>query len=290
MKKSLIGMLVIALALGMAVVSCDSGGCTHDWSSWSVTTAATCVAQGIETRTCSVCSETEQRSIIATGQHSYGLWAITTDATQEIPVGQETRTCQSDGCTESETRTGGSFFYTIGDTGPGNGKIFYVADGQEDRPLGFYVEGYGSPGDTHYFAGYTAHYLEVAPHEDNDWLWGAAGTLIPGVTTYHVNMDRDFGRGRKDTVTIVAYLSGIMGPTVAAEKAYYQTHGDKNDWFLPSLGELRKLLLNEGEEFELYSVGYWSSTQMNDVAAWSLGMGSNNNKNTRQFVRAVRAF
>lgn len=39
----------------------------HVWGEWTVTKAATCTETGVETRTCSVCGETETREIEATG-------------------------------------------------------------------------------------------------------------------------------------------------------------------------------------------------------------------------------
>ena len=45
-------------------------GCSHTFGSWSVTTAATCTSDGVQTRTCSQCGENETQVIAATG-HSY---------------------------------------------------------------------------------------------------------------------------------------------------------------------------------------------------------------------------
>lgn len=44
------------------------------WSAWKQTKAPTCTATGVETRTCSLCDETETRTVAALG-HSYGGWA-----------------------------------------------------------------------------------------------------------------------------------------------------------------------------------------------------------------------
>ena len=45
-------------------------GCAHTFSSWKVTTAATCIKAGSESRTCSQCGEKETRVLEATG-HKY---------------------------------------------------------------------------------------------------------------------------------------------------------------------------------------------------------------------------
>ena len=53
--------------------SSSSGGHSHNWGTGSVTTPATCVAEGVKTYTCS-CGQTKTEVISATGQHSYGDW------------------------------------------------------------------------------------------------------------------------------------------------------------------------------------------------------------------------
>lgn len=54
----------------------------HSWGAWSVTTPATCDDAGVETRTCSVCGETETRGIAALGHKcakltDINMWAKT---------------------------------------------------------------------------------------------------------------------------------------------------------------------------------------------------------------------
>ncbi len=71
---------------------------THAFGAWTVTTPATCTADGVETRSCA-CGETETRTIPATG-HTFGDWTVTTPATCTAD-GVETRSCA---CGETETR------------------------------------------------------------------------------------------------------------------------------------------------------------------------------------------
>ena len=71
---------------------------THAFGAWTVTTPATCTADGVETRSCA-CGETETRAIPATG-HTFGDWTVTTPATCTTD-GVETRSCA---CGETETR------------------------------------------------------------------------------------------------------------------------------------------------------------------------------------------
>ena len=72
---------------------------THAFGDWTVTTPATCTADGVETRSCA-CGETETRTIPATG-HTFGDWTVTTPATCTAD-GVETRSCA---CGKTETRT-----------------------------------------------------------------------------------------------------------------------------------------------------------------------------------------
>ena len=99
----------------------------HTFGEWTVTTPATCTADGVETHSCA-CGETETRAIPATG-HSFGEWTVTTPATCTVD-GTETRTCSA--CGETETRTIPATGHTFGDwtvTTPAT----CTADGVETR-------------------------------------------------------------------------------------------------------------------------------------------------------------
>ena len=99
---------------------------THAFGDWTVTTPATCTADGVETRSCA-CGETETRAIPATG-HIFGDWTVTTPATCTAD-GVETRSCA---CGETETRAIPATGHTFGDwtvTTPAT----CTADGVETR-------------------------------------------------------------------------------------------------------------------------------------------------------------
>ena len=66
----------------------------HSWGEWEVTTEATCEAEGEQTRTCSVCNETETEKIPALG-HKWDEGKVTTEATC-TKKGVKTFTCQND--------------------------------------------------------------------------------------------------------------------------------------------------------------------------------------------------
>ena len=53
----------------------QAGGCTHVWDAGTVTTAATCGADGVMTYTCTLCGVTKTEAIAATGVHTYGTTA-----------------------------------------------------------------------------------------------------------------------------------------------------------------------------------------------------------------------
>lgn len=48
---------------------CEDQACTHSWSSWTTTTAATCTTEGKQTRSCSLCGEEETKTINALGHN-----------------------------------------------------------------------------------------------------------------------------------------------------------------------------------------------------------------------------
>lgn len=73
----------------------------HTWGEYIVTTPATCDAFGIQTRTCSVCGETETDESVPKAEHTFGEWKVTTEPTTEAE-GVETRTCSV--CGAEETR------------------------------------------------------------------------------------------------------------------------------------------------------------------------------------------
>ena len=73
LKKTLIPILLIAaLVCTLALTSCKQE-CNHEFGEWTVTKAATCTVDGTESRTCSLCGETEEKTIAAEGHKSEDL-------------------------------------------------------------------------------------------------------------------------------------------------------------------------------------------------------------------------
>jgi hypothetical protein len=77
-------------------------GIAHTYGEWVVDTPAACETPGVESRTCTVCGDTETEEIPALG-HAYGDWTVATAATCEDP-GTEQRLCAND-ASHIETRT-----------------------------------------------------------------------------------------------------------------------------------------------------------------------------------------
>ena len=63
--KNVLWLLAAIITIGIAAVACDNGSNAHnhDWGGWTETSAATCSAKGVETRTCSGCGETQTQDI-----------------------------------------------------------------------------------------------------------------------------------------------------------------------------------------------------------------------------------
>ena len=72
---------------------------THSFGKWTVTKAATCTADGVQTRKCA-CGEAQTKKIPATGEHSFGKWTVTKAATCTAD-GVQTRKCA---CGEAQTK------------------------------------------------------------------------------------------------------------------------------------------------------------------------------------------
>ncbi len=70
----------------------------HTYGDWVETIPATCTEEGLKTRSCTICGESETAPIPATG-HSFGDWTVTTEPSC-TEGGEQTRSCH---CGETET-------------------------------------------------------------------------------------------------------------------------------------------------------------------------------------------
>ena len=201
--------------------------------------------------------------------------------------------------------------YEIGEEGPAGGIIFYVADGEDGRTLGFTVLGNGSDsslvGIDVGFSQYKAHYLEVAPATpaiaNQRWGLASGNTEIGNGLTNYANLtavntaisDGVIGNGRKDTQIIIAHPQLENAEFAARSASEYKTESGHTDWFLPSITELNLLFQSTSTVSGMPTIGYFfSSSQYNSDNAWgqSFGGGSRGyfDKSNNYSVRAVRAF
>jgi len=154
-------------------------------------------------------------------------------------------------------RCGNPFFpsaYSVGDSGPGGGIIFYdkgrFTDGWR------YLE--ASPVEWISYDYYTGfNYHEGAPLS-----WASGGIDVPGTGT-------GIGAGKKNTALI---LAANPGSHIAAHACVYYRGGGKSDWFLPSKDELNELY-KQRDIVGYYlipatSLTYWSSSQYDSNYVW----------------------
>ena len=213
--------------------------------------------------------------------------------------------------------------YSLGDTGPGGGFIFYYsAAGFNCGPT---YSATGSP------SGGLCNYLEVAPRgwsgpltdPQKAWAVLATNVAVPNVTRLpHTNAalltDSGVGLGYKDSLALVSYGESTTVSAVGAARAY--AGGSKNDWYLGSpvelsllcqwargvpsnitsgcttSGELNSSLYNANSA-GLTSSGYWSSTQ-GDVNSYAYNVHFGGSATvvaslrtqSAIYVRPIRAF
>jgi hypothetical protein len=186
--------------------------------------------------------------------------------------------------------------YTVGQTGPSGGKVFYVA------PTPF------ACGPTR-IANCT--YLEVTP---NNWYLGVSGgltrswaenayiaTSVNNSTPPETATASAIGWGYRNTRAIINQgnsNSDLSAAALADSHTVTVSGIVYDDWFLPSQDELKKLydsLFTSGDYGDSASNSYWSSTEFNAGAGWAEIFASTYNnsrpsKNQLAIVRPIRAF
>ena len=164
--------------------------------------------------------------------------------------------------------------YGVGDTGPGDGKIFYV---DMTRAVG-----------SQYFEAACAGWLNNCDGTTADPTadWGCNGESIIFADATAI------GTGEGNTKWIVDGCSDPAG--FAADLAADYSNSGESDWFLPSKDELKKLYINRASVGGFSTNDYWSSSELVDGGAWSQyftgGNQGNYNKDSTLNVRPVRAF
>ncbi|MCH3916369.1 MAG: chitobiase/beta-hexosaminidase C-terminal domain-containing protein [Spirochaetia bacterium] len=210
--------------------------------------------------------------------------AITLDATVTVRA-MAVKSGMADSSVASATYTWKKT-YSVGDTGPAGGIIFYDCDA--DNMLS---DPDGADNMESSVCGW--RYLEAAPADEGYYVWGGYGTSISG--TY-----REIGDGKANTEAIVAKF-GTAEPyegrtDYAAKVCYDKILNGYSDWFLPSLDELRKMydqIYTEGGFKKDYYWSSYSSEGDSDRAyfvKFTFGARSCHDKDNCYCVRAVRAF
>lgn len=132
-------------------------------------------------------------------------------------------TLQSGGHTVLTCATGGACI--VGNTGPGGGKVFYVA---------------GSPFACGPTGGATCTYLEVSTTATQAEFCDAANTVGDVGSTRLATLNPDtIGAGYASTLVITSQCSGG-----AAVNARAFNGGSLNDWYLHNRGELQEIYAN----------------------------------------------
>jgi hypothetical protein len=167
--------------------------------------------------------------------------------------------------------------YKVGASGPGGGKVFYVAP--------TYFTSAAPCGDR-------CKYLEAAPtgfgqrSVDDQSLWSA--NVNQSVSTYN-----GIGAGYANTSSMA--MSSIAGSGNAATYARAFRGGSQTDWYLPSRDELSQMYSQKAVIGGFSSDNYWSSSEYDLGAAYGRNFGTGFEtglipKSSTKYVRPVRAF
>ena len=186
----------------------------------------------------------------------------------------------------------------VGEQGPGGGIIIKdeleELDNKEfdtdEEALALLSNLLATKGFTMADTGEKCHYLEAAPGYIGQFIWSIP-RYSPGEgrpdTWPSISTGTAIGTGRKNTADIIS--ADPTAPAALAAKGY--TGGGKNDWFLPSLDELKIFV----EVTKAINGGYWSSSQVDSFFVYSWGpYGYTNNSPTQKdgncVVHPIRAF
>ncbi|QLL24458.1 hypothetical protein DLE04_01755 [Actinobacteria bacterium IMCC26103] len=159
----------------------------------------------------------------------------------------------------------------IGSTGPGGGVVYYYSE------AGFTMT--GAP------CGSSCHYLEVANlnwrgvyevfRDGPDIKWAKTDTTkVAGAQGVAI------GTGFANSEAIVTQqgaCTSMASCDFAAGLARLYTGGSKNDWFLPSLYELKLIFANVSDQMYVTGRIWWSSSQDDQTATNAYGLWTGNN-------------
>lgn len=187
-------------------------------------------------------------------------------------------------CDGTDAGTTADELCKIGMTGPGGGIVFFI-DYQDQYPS------FCAVGD--------CNYLEASPtdvdEEGGDFIsqWCSDSTTLLNLNTW---ANSAVGRGRTNTTT--ADTTCTTGAIQAAVDYVAPAFNGvaKDDWWLPSIGELILMYTNlrQAGIGGFAENGYWSSSEYNGTSAWYqyffTGDQDTDLKSSPLYVRPVRAF
>jgi hypothetical protein len=172
----------------------------------------------------------------------------------------------------------------IGMTGPGGGPVFFI-DYYDQYPS------FCATGD--------CNYLEASPADvdeagsDFTSAWCSNTTTSRGLTAWS---NSAIGAGRTNTTTADTTCSSGAIQTAVDYTAPAFNGVAKDDWWLPSIGELMAMYWNlrQAGVGSFSADDYWSSSEASATLAWSQyfdsGTQSTNLKTSTIRVRPVRGF
>ena len=182
--------------------------------------------------------------------------------------------------------------YAIGATGPGGGKIYYVAADADGFQCGQTLGSY-------------CFYLEVAP---NNWSGGTDPTVSWAQSdlqssSSNITLSVGIGLGAQNTKAIIDQGNNNSATSAAAlARSYSVTTSGINydDWFLPSENELSQMFIQRVAVGVVFAgASYWSSTSTGGLNGRYLivthvsatpGSFAGALKGSAYYVRPTRAF
>jgi len=230
-----------------------------------------------------------------------------------------TATNASGNATQTFRLTVTAVVYTVGQTGPGGGKVFYVATtafscGPTLAATCTYLESVPFGWMTELDAGgnlvdVNRSWSEATPVDLQRGPFGTTGGTATAIGSGYQNTKAMFDVGNDNTAVSAGALAYAY--TVTVSGVVY------DDWYLPSKDELNQMckwqrgitgealtnlttvctggVINSGVGAQGFDGGYWTSTEVNDFTVWNQnfengGQRNNTAKQEGGRVRPIRAF